>query len=393
MADKCARLLILLPDNSTYSKESVTHCLEGTGATLVTTTTVPNPKAIAVLYQTGTTQSSVFTGTCQFGIAEYDQHIEPKVIVALEAAGFDEFSAPDASAVGLYSVQTHVIETVGAAVFWNKFRGKPRIVSFNQAMTESEYLPTLLAKQGSGVFFEERLVSRLVELELIHRSDDVIEIVDKGGWSTLNELTAKISVEFRRSEQTQLETLEATALVPSPPVSVQGLTKVMRQRRAYLRLLDVPTSVLDCCDGVVFARGLLYPATDIPWGHVEDPLGIIADASRVSALLDFGCFDATRIRMAGSEYGDIDDYFEVSDVDSAIDTLEPEWLAAFGTDGHRLFWADLRRALNAYRRRASALEQLEDWCPAEFWSAAHSRYSEVSVACEAGWLEEQLLGR
>lgn len=314
---------------------------------------------------------------------------------ALRAMGFHDASDSALTGNCVYCLDSALVNELGGLLFWDQRLNEDLFRTANKAILQHDYLPTLLAKDGEGIFFEERIMNRVVALGLLSNKDELVRLADLGGWQDLAHTIARLEVTARRSGRTIKETLVAIALTPLPPVTPEALSQFIGQQRAYLRLLDIETSVLASYGGVQYMRHVPFAISEYSNNVSSSNLReIVREVARLAALLDAGCFDDTRIRLATPDFGEISDYVEVSDVDSASSALHLDYLQVLRTDGERVYWSDLRRRLSSYRGEYSnaCLARLMQWCPQKCRRDAREQYSSMLRECEDGWLNSKLLG-
>jgi len=157
--------------------------------------------------------------------------------------------------------QQDAVLQLGGLFFWRTILRKGRFSTKNVDLFRAEYLPTQLAKEGRGVFFEERVGQRLATLGLVTGDADIQTIEDEGGWANLDELTATLRVTFMHEGTLRGAELLATALVPFPPMTPTALCALIEERSRFFSALGIRSAVLLAERGVTFHRGLL-PSVD-----------------------------------------------------------------------------------------------------------------------------------
>jgi hypothetical protein len=294
---------------------------------------------------------------------------------------------------GLVTTSDEETDEFGGLFFWRTFSKESKFETINEKLFESVYLPVQLAKDGRGVFFDERLVNRLIAIRFLEKDDEVTRIVDNGGWQDINNLTASLDVEFRREGRSLAQTLLATALTPAPPVKPEVLSEAIRQRKQLLNLLEVTTSVLESEAGVVYEMSIPYLVAEyISSASNPNVRTVISNAARIAAILDSRHFNFSDIRMEGLDK--ISDYFDFGKNSSRPTTLDLNFVDALKTDGESVFWTKLDRNLTNYlgRSKQDNLEALVQVCDQSLKDYLIQEYRKLSLELDAEWFSSKLLG-
>jgi len=207
--------------------------------------------------------------------------------------------------------------------------------SDNSNLFTSVYFPVQLANDGCGIFFDERLISRLHTLGLLDPSDHVDYIVDKGGWGSLDSLTASIEVQLRTSHGPRRRVLLGTALVPPPPVRPEQMAAVLESYRLSLLAAGLRSCVLAINDAVVYHRYVtpLISALSNESPH-EFRKCIISQAVAFAAFIDSGRATTTSLP------NDACDMLVYTDPWSSDDDIHTaDLISSLGVDDMQVFWS------------------------------------------------------
>lgn len=162
-----------------------------------------------------------------------------------------EFSHPVADEVVL---KGETATEVALKLFGRSMRWADVFHSNNSELFTKTYLPSQLAEEGDGVYFDERIVSSLRRIGAIPSRARVLAINDLGGWDDLDRLDADLQVIFEVDGVQYDRMLVGSALVPLPPVTIPQWEKVLRARRSLLERSGIPTNVLSIERAVLYAR-------------------------------------------------------------------------------------------------------------------------------------------
>jgi len=285
----------------------------------------------------------------------------------------------------------------GSIFFWQECYDTTKFVTDNEDLFKYVYLPVQLAKDGKGIFFEERIENRLIEIGFIRKSDEIITIIDRGGWENLQNLTARMDVDIKREKNIITETLLVAALVPMPPVKPGNLSKVIQQRKSFLNLLEIPTSVLEASEGLVYERSIPYPIGK----YIANPQNknikkIVRETALIAAILDSDCFNIANIKIKIDGFNGITDLVEISNYSSIDNEFHFNFIDVLKTDGNSVFWTNLYRNLAEYGPKKSQLniEKLLSVCHSDLHNYALQAYHKIKEECLNGnWLSRKLFNK
>lgn len=284
----------------------------------------------------------------------------------------------------------------GHLCFGRECLNSARFTTTNRQLFDFVYLPTQLAEDGDGIFLDERIVDRLTKIGLLAPDDVVQTMVDKGGWKSIDDLVARLDVEVVCDSRTRTEVLLATALAPAPPVRPEELSRAIQQRKSFLRLIGISTSVLDAKDGVVYERRIPQTLSEY-LNETSNPnrISLTEQAARITAMLDAGCFDVSNVEIkTGTERG-IRDYIEAPTEAAGWRMLAPSFVEVLKTDGTDVFWSNLSRDLALYGKGEDGanLMRLNKVLPCDLLQIASDAYSAQHRECiDPNWLARRLLG-
>ena len=282
---------------------------------------------------------------------------------------------------GYIETQTEVIE-LGGKFFWNEFIGVPKFTTNNSDLFRYTYLPVQLAKDGSGIFFEERIVDRLINLGFLLKSDKIISIQDGGGWEDLNNLTASLSVKYDHEGIVLEETIYAKALVPFPPMRPETLSGLIERRRLILELLNIATTILEASEGLVYERSLPFSVRqyigNIDNTNIKD---VLYSTVKIAVQLDDGYLDNAITNFKIDDQNEISDYYEISSISDIVEDSDMNLLSVLKTDGVEVFWADLSRDLRKYITSdyATNKDLILNFCHKELHSYVEKIYKEIKI--------------
>lgn len=309
--------------------------------------------------------------------------------------GIDHILDVTQGSLCLFTKTNAETDKCGGIFFGQECHDKEKFTSANKELFKYVYLPVQLAKDGEGIFFEERIANRLIQMRLIRKDDEIITIRDRGGWEDLNNLTARVDVNIKRKETILTETLLATALVPSPPVTPQNLSEVIQKRKGFLNLLEIPTSVLEASAGLVYERLIPYSIKEYLVNPNKGIKKIIRETALIAAVLDSGCFNMANVRIKVDGISEITDIVEISNATNIDNAFHLNFVEVLKTDGKTVFWADLYRNLAEYGPTKSELnlEKLLQVCHVDLHDYAISVYQKFKQECLHGnWLSRKLFG-
>ncbi|MFN8531946.1 MAG: hypothetical protein U0556_00160 [Dehalococcoidia bacterium] len=305
-------------------------------------------------------------------------------------------STPAAAAKGVLVLDDQDSRLYAAAMFWRTLLNPNLLESPNSDIFEYDILPTLLAREGNGIFYDERLEDRLRGLGLLANGETLCRVIDRGGWEDLQHLVARVDVEVRVGAELSTRSLLATALVPAPPVTPSDVSRLVRERVGFLRLLDIQCSVLDARNGVVYerliSRGLREFCESV---EVQEKQQVVREAARLAAIIDSGGFDRANVKVPAGEFGDVEDVLEFVGGISQ-DFPRPRVADALRVDGNHVVWVKWDRNLASYgaSREHENLYSVLEACGADAEQLAMSEYLDWIRRCaNESWVEQQLLGR
>lgn len=146
-----------------------------------------------------------------------------------------------------------VASEVALKLFGQSMRWPDMFISDNTKLFDKTYLPTQLAEDGDGVFFDERMVSSLYRIGAVPPDAQILRINDLGGWESIDRLDAYLRITFEVRGERRERMLIGSALVPSPPVTIAEWEGVLRKRRSLLETAGIPTNVLSIERAVLYA--------------------------------------------------------------------------------------------------------------------------------------------
>jgi|GEM_PF-2930348 len=221
-----------------------------------------------------------------------------------------------------------VVHALAGAFFWKTCKHVALFTSTNARLLDAQYLPTELAMEGEGTFFEERLIAAAIDLGAIPRRARVDRIVDDGGWADVSQLTASITFEYVLDGQPGRVTLTGTAIAPPPPQRPEAEARRIEQEHAQLSSVGIYSSLLSIQQAVVYQlrhQPLAHALAATPSARSR----LLSQATDIAAALDA----VTRQGEPGPE-------------PLALVLTTPEDLTAgkltsyLSTDGATVFWAD-----------------------------------------------------
>jgi hypothetical protein len=243
----------------------------------------------------------------------------------------------------IFCNQPEEVASIGGVFFWKTIHDKTRFHSNNPYLMESLYFPTQLAKDGRGVFFEERIISRIFELGVLSNDAQIDLIEDCGGWSTLNELTAALTVHYTNGSKKNKVTLLGTALVPFPPVTPEILCEFIEKRIAFLKEIGIRPSVLRVENGVVYHRKVVpFTSALQVIAKGDQRCNLLYQCAEIAAILDANFWHKALPKLDLWEEGQFSDYLEISSPDDVI--LRKSFLDALGVDGSDIYWTEFKRS-------------------------------------------------
>lgn len=305
-------------------------------------------------------------------------------------------STPIAAAKGVHVLDEHDSRLYAGAMFWRTFLNPSRLDSHHTDLHGYDSLPTILAREGNGVFYDERLEDRLRSLGLLANGETLHRVTDRGGWEDLQHLIARVDIEVRDGSALSIRSLLATALVPTPPVTPRDMTQLIRERVGFLRLLEIRCSILDARNGIVYERliprGLREFFASV---QVQEKLPVVREAARLAAIIDSGGFDRANVKVPAGEFGDVE---EVAEFFAAplLDLPQPRVVDALRVQGNHVVWVKWDRNLASYgaARGRDNLYSVLEVCGADAEQAATSTYIDWTDRCaNEGWVEQHLLRR
>lgn len=313
-------------------------------------------------------------------VIEVNSILNKKEIELLFKLGIDKLNQFNQNSLGFYIKDWQKVIDVGGIFFWDVLLNESKFSTKNADLFKSNYLPVELSKDGEGVFFEERIINRLVQIGLIEEGDEVIRIIDRGGWENIQNLTATIDIHFQHCDKVMTETLNVTALMPSQPVRPEKLSAIIEQRRLFLKLLKISTTILKSSNGLIYERDIPYSVKKyISSDKNKNVKKIIEETIRIASIVNSGAFDMTNVGYKIKEFEGITDYYEISsETDIALDS-DFNLFNVLKTDGEKVYWADLSRNLKKYASlsKESMLELLLKFCHKVFHNYAIKFYKET----------------
>ena len=301
------------------------------------------------------TYASCFIGKpLEVGVYEHKVSEQESFVKSFAALTLQDFSQPAyvfeslSNGACIFCANEDEAVEVGNVFFWKTIHDKRYFLSDNPHLVESIYLPTQLAKDGIGLFFEERLVQRIFDLGAVPPRAQVLQIKDNGGWGTLDELTASLTALYITDNQEHTVTLLGTALVPSPPVTPESLCLAIEKMTALLTKMGIPSSILRAEKGVVYHKKMtpLLEALKM----IEDEKerrGLLFQCAEIAGLLDGDFLGKAVLSKELGPFEWFDQYVEVSNPDDAV--IERRFLDALAVDGCRVYWTEFRTGLRPFR--------------------------------------------
>jgi len=214
---------------------------------------------------------------------------------------------------------------------------------------ESIYFPVQLAENAEGLFFEERIINRLLAIGFLPDNVQIDLIADEGGWETLDQLTAVLTISYRTGDQRRKLTLLGTAVVPPPPVTPEALCKLIERRNVFLRQLGIRSVILRAENGVVYHKKVV-PLIEvlglIPKGNQR--LNLLSQCAKVAGIIDvnFWKIPHPELDSIGS-WNQVTDIIDISDSEEVA--FHRNFLEAFGVYEDDLYWMEIRRSPIAFR--------------------------------------------
>jgi len=283
----------------------------------------------------------------------------------------------------------------GGSIFFSRdVLNKEIFCSNNSKLLDSLYLPTQLAKDGRGVFFEERIIDRLLELGFLGKDDHVDKIFDLGGWETIDCLCAKLDVKLSRNNGVDLtKRLHATALVPMPPLRPEELTRVIQQRVSLLKLLGVKTSVLEARDGIVYETYMPYSIGEALAAFPSMQEKLFEQLANMSAFVDSRALEMVTLNLNDTSQTEFSDIIFISDLGELENELNPMLSDFVRTDGETVFITDLSRSLRSAKDNSHFFASLIKNCPKPLIHAISRAYKVALQRYEdADWIRNKLIG-
>lgn len=279
----------------------------------------------------------------------------------------------------LYTKSENEAILVGGAFLWKDILKEDIFYTENKKIFDYDYLPVQLAKDGKGIFFEERIIDRLKQIKFLNDFELIDKIYDKGGWEDLSNLTAKLDIKIKGSKKEIKKTLLVTALVPAPPVKPEKLSKAIENRRLIMNLINIPTSVIFADDGLIYEIFLPYTLRKY-LVEINDKLDnekVITQTSRIAALLDFGILDYAKTVLDIENYQDISDFIEISSIEDVALLDNINFLDVLRTDGDIVYWSELKRDIRIFKTLSPSgnLDILLKVCPKKYQNFAIKWYN------------------
>lgn len=246
--------------------------------------------------------------------------------------------------------------------------------STNEKLFEKEFFPSFLAKRGKGDLFEEKICDGINGLNFIPSDYKIKSIVDKGGWETLDKLTAELNIDFNNTLSDTLKfELFGTALVPNMNVTIDSFEENIRTRNSIITKLGILTPIVTVSKGVMISyrheqKVDIFETIPTNEDFLKDCINIIAAIRSNLFLLD--CFSHNYSFRNTINFSR----------DSFISHLYQDFTFEnnFGIIGDRLYWKNITQDL-AYLN--SVADNIEAGINQHLELSNRPTYQQILMSC------------
>jgi len=162
----------------------------------------------------------------------------------------------------------------------------------------------------------------------------------------------------------------------------ETLSGLIERRRLILELLNIPTTILEASEGLVYERSLPFSVRqyigNIDNTNIKD---VLYSTVKIAVQLDDGYLDNAITNFKIDDQNEISDYYEISSISDIVEDSDMNLLSVLKTDGVEVFWADLSRDLRKYITSdyANNKDLILNFCHKELHSYVEKIYEEIKI--------------